>query len=42
MSSEYQPPFAFTGGSIQKVEVHVGDDNYIDAERHLAAAYLRD
>lgn len=42
VSSEYTPYFPFTGGRIVRVEVNVGDDQYIDLERHLAAAMSRD
>ncbi len=42
VSQEYQPPFTFTGGSIGKVEVSIGDDAYVDLERQFAAAMARD
>ena len=42
VSSEYKPTFEFSGGSISKVVFDVGDDVYIDVERHLAAAMARD
>jgi len=42
VSSEYKPKFAFTGGRIVKVVYDVGDDRYVDLERHLAAAMARD
>jgi hypothetical protein len=42
VSSEYKPKFEFTGGSIVKVVYDVGDDRYVDLERHLAAAMARD
>jgi hypothetical protein len=42
VSSDYRATFAFSGGRIVKVVVDVGDDVYIDAERHLAAAMARD
>jgi arylsulfatase len=34
--------FAFTGGTIEKVVFDIADDAYIDVERHLAAAMMRD
>jgi arylsulfatase A-like enzyme len=42
VSSEYQPKFEFTGGSIAKVVFDVADDAYLDVEQHLAAAMARD
>jgi len=42
VSSEYKPKFEFTGGRIVKVVYDVGDDRYVDLERHLAAAMARD
>jgi hypothetical protein len=42
VSSEYGSGFSFTGGKIEKVVFDVGDDVYIDVERHLAAAMARD
>ena len=42
VSSEYRPKFEFTGGTIAKVVFDVADDAYIDVERHLAAAIMRD
>jgi arylsulfatase len=42
VSSEYQPKFEFTGGTIIKVVFDIGDDLYVDVEAHLAAAYARD
>jgi hypothetical protein len=42
VSSEYKPTFEFTGGRIVKVVYDVGDDRYVDLERHLAAAMARD
>ena len=40
--AEYTPTFEFSGGTISKVVFDVGDDVYIDVERHLAAAMARD
>jgi hypothetical protein len=42
VTSQYKPQFPFTGGTIAKVVFDVGDDVYIDRERHLAAAIARD
>jgi len=42
VSSEYRPRFDFTGGAIAKVVFDVADDAYIDVERHMAAAMMRD
>jgi arylsulfatase A-like enzyme len=42
VSSEYTPPFEFTGGRIAKVVFDIADDAYVDVERHMAAAMARD
>jgi hypothetical protein len=42
VSKEYTPDFPFTGGRILKVEVHVGDDVYLDIERDFHAAMAPD
>ena len=42
VSKEYESPFAFTGGTIQVVEIAVGDDQYLDLEREAHAALARD
>jgi hypothetical protein len=42
VSSEYAPEFEFTGGKIAKVVFDVGDDVYVDVERHMPAAFARD
>jgi hypothetical protein len=42
VSKEYPAGFHFQGGRILKVEVHVGDDVYLDVERDFAAAMARD
>jgi len=42
VSSDYTPKFEFTGGRIVKVVFDVGDDAYVDLERHLAGAMSRD
>jgi arylsulfatase len=42
VSSEYSPKFEWSGGEIVKVVFDVGDDAYVDLERHFAAAMARD
>ena len=42
VSSEYKPKFSFSGGRIVKVVFDIADDAYVDVERHLAAAMMRD
>jgi N-sulphoglucosamine sulphohydrolase, C-terminal len=42
VSGDYTPKFEFTGGRIVKVVFDVGDDAYVDLERHLAGAMARD
>ena len=43
VSAEYAGSrFEFTGGTIAKVVFDVADDAYVDVERHLAAAMMRD
>jgi arylsulfatase A-like enzyme len=42
VSSEYTPKFEFTGGRIVKVVFDIADDAYVDVERHIAAAMMRD
>jgi arylsulfatase len=42
VSSEYRPPFAFSGGRVVKVVFDVADDSYVDVERELTAAMARD
>jgi arylsulfatase len=42
VSKEYTPYFEFTGGSVRKVEVSVGNDAYVDLERDFHAAVARD
>ena len=42
VSSLYPSGFPFTGGEIKKVVFDVADDAYVDVERHLAAAMMRD
>ena len=42
VTTRYPNRFPFTGGEIAQVEVHVGEDAYVDLERHLQAALARD
>jgi hypothetical protein len=42
VSSMYRPKFEFTEGEIIQIVFDVGDDAYIDVERHFAAAMARD
>jgi arylsulfatase len=42
VSREYTPTFPFTGGRIIKVVFDVAKEAYIDVERELAAALVRD
>jgi len=42
VSSEYPPGFDFSDGKLARVVFDVGDDAYVDAEAHLAAAMARD
>ncbi len=42
VSKEYESPYAFAGGTIQVVEIAVGDDQYLDLEREAHAALARD
>jgi arylsulfatase len=42
VSVEYQPPFAFTGGRIIRVEFALGDDQYLDLEAEAAAMMARE
>ncbi|QIK62047.1 arylsulfatase [Leucobacter viscericola] len=39
---DYSEGFPFTHGELHSVTFDVADDAYIDVERHLAAAYMRD
>jgi arylsulfatase len=38
----YQPPFRFTGGTIDKVIVDVSGDHYVDHEAQVRAWLMRD
>jgi hypothetical protein len=42
VSGQYTPTFPFTDGEIIKVVFDIADDAYVDVERHLAAAMMRD
>jgi arylsulfatase A-like enzyme len=42
VSKEYGEDFVFRGGEVRQVEIHVGDDVYLDLEREFAAAMARD
>ncbi|MNY67635.1 hypothetical protein D3C86_2052580 [compost metagenome] len=42
VTPDYQPPFAFTGGTIKRVLVDVSGERYRDLERELAAMLMQD
>ena len=42
VSSAYQAPYPFTGGTIAKVVVDISGTPYVDTERELAAAFAKD
>lgn len=42
VSSDYEPGFDFSDGTLSRVVFDVGDDAYVDVEAHLAAAITRD
>jgi arylsulfatase A-like enzyme len=42
VSREYTAPARFEGGTIVRVTVDVGDDQYVDLERHAAAMLARE
>jgi arylsulfatase len=42
VSAEYDSKFAFFGGKLIKVVFDVADDVYVDVERKMAAAIVRD
>ena len=42
VSTSYQPPFTFTGGTIAKAVVDLSGTPYEDVERDLARAFARD
>jgi arylsulfatase len=42
VSTSYQAPFEFTGGTITKVVIDVSGAPYTDAEKQLALAFAKD
>jgi arylsulfatase len=42
VSPEYAAPFAFTGGTIDRVAVDVSGDHYVDHEKEILAYLARD
>jgi arylsulfatase len=42
VSPEYDPPFSFTGGTIDRVIIDVSGDDYVDHEKEAQAWLLRD
>ena len=38
----YEPPFAFTGGTIERVVVDVSGDHFVDHEMEVIAWLARD
>ena len=42
VSPDYKPPFAFTGGTIDRVVVDVSGEEYIDYEKEVLAYLMRD
>jgi len=42
VTPEYQAPFPFTGGSIEKVVVDVSGDRYVDHEATVRGWFLID
>ena len=42
MSSDYQSPFEFRGGTIKQVTVDVSGERFRDLEMELQAMYARD
>ncbi len=42
VSSDYQSPFEFTGGTIKQVTVDVSGERFRDLEMELQAMYARD
>ena len=42
VSREYTAPARFRGGTIAQVEVNLGDDQYVDLEKHAAAMLARE
>ncbi|HSD58054.1 MAG TPA: hypothetical protein VLB04_07710, partial [Methanotrichaceae archaeon] len=42
VSPDYEPPFAFTGGAIEKVAVDVSGELFVDHEKEVAAWIMKD
>jgi arylsulfatase len=42
VSPDYAPPFAFAGGTIDRVVVDVSGEEYVDYEKEVRAYLLRD
>jgi len=42
VTPDYQPPFRFSGGTIDKVIVDVSGDAYVDHEAQVRAWFMRD
>jgi arylsulfatase len=42
VSPDYEAPFAFTGGAIDRVVVDVSGDHYVDHEKEILAYLARD
>jgi hypothetical protein len=42
VTPEYQAPFPFTGGAIEKVVVDVSGDHYVDHEAQVIGWFMKD
>mgnify|MGYP007005627229 FL=1 len=42
VSPDYSAPFAFTGGTIDRVVIDVSGEHYVDHEKEVAAWIMRD
>jgi arylsulfatase len=42
VSTQYQHPGTFTGGTIQAVAIDVSEESFVDLQRDAAAAFARD
>ena len=42
VSPDYKPPFAFTGGTIEKVAVDVSGEPFVDHEKEVSAWIMKD
>ena len=40
--ADYQPPFPFTGGTIERVAIDVSGDHFVDHEKEVLAYLTRD